>query len=144
MTVVVLDDHLLRDLLADDIGSELAAAIEGCEVATTNLFLVRLTRSVVAARGGRLTGEWSGQRRRELGRRLVALPDSVEVVPMRDLAYRMAELSAAHRISTLGSEAIAAAEHLEAALCVWEGDDGPAIRTAMTDLALPYRPIHRD
>jgi hypothetical protein len=40
----------------------------------------------------------------------------------------MAELADAHRLSTLGAEAVAAAEHLGALLVVRNGDDGPAIR----------------
>ena len=58
MSKVVLDDHLLRDLLSDDVGSELAPVLAEHEPATTNLYLVRLCRSVVAASGGTLTGSW--------------------------------------------------------------------------------------
>jgi hypothetical protein len=31
----------------------------------------------------------------------------------------------AYRVSTLGAKAVAAAERLDAPLCVWTGDDGP-------------------
>lgn len=95
------------------------------------------------AGGGSLTGGWSGSQRRALGAKLLALPETVQVVPLRDLSYRMAEISATHRVSTLGAECVAAAEHLDAPLCVWDGDDGPAIRAAMADLALDYRTITR-
>ena len=107
--------------------------------ATTNLYYFRLCRSTVAARGGRLTGSWPSERRRELGRTLLALSEGIEIVPIRPLAYRMAELAGIYRISTLGAEAVAAAEHLLAPLCVWEGDDGPGIRAAMTELGASYR-----
>ncbi|MGH3849551.1 MAG: hypothetical protein ACRDRT_07605 [Pseudonocardiaceae bacterium] len=90
----------------------------------------RLSRSVVSARGGRLTGSWPPEQRKELGRRLIILSKAINVVPLRMLAYRMAEISDAHRVSTLGAGAVAAAERLDAPLCVWEGDDGPAIRSA--------------
>lgn len=63
------------------------------------------------------------------------------MVPFRTITYRMAEIAAAHRVSTL--EAVAAAEHLQAPLCVWTGDDGPGIRAAMADLELDYRTITR-
>ncbi|MDQ2726473.1 MAG: hypothetical protein M3Y91_01085, partial [Actinomycetota bacterium] len=66
------------------------------------------------------------------------LPVSVEVVPLRQLTYRMAEISDAHRVSTLGAEAVAAAEHLDAPLYVWEGDDGPGIRSAMASVGAAY------
>ena len=62
---------------------------------------------------------------------------------MRALAFRMAEIAAEHRVSTLGAESVAAAEGLGAPLCVWEGDDGPGIRAAMADLGLEYRTISR-
>jgi hypothetical protein len=141
--VALLDDHLLRDLLAADLSRELAEILDEHEPATTNLYLHRLSRSVVSARGGALTGSWSVEHRRELGRALLALPESVPVVPMRVLAYRMAEIADAQRVSTLGAEAAAAAEHLGAALCVWEGDDGPGIRSAVDAVGAPYRTVAR-
>jgi len=139
----VLDDHLLRDLLADNSSGDLAEVLAIHEPATTNLYLYRLSRSVVAARGGALTGSWTAERRRALGARLLSLPESIEVVPIRSIAYRMAEIAADHRVSTLGAECVAAAEHLDAPLCVWEGDDGPGIRATMVSLGLDYRTIRR-
>ena len=141
--VALLDDHLLRDLLADDLSTELAEILGEHEPATTNLYLYRLSRSVVSARGGALTGSWSVEHRRKLGGTLLALPESVPVVPMRVLAYRMAEIAAAQRVSTLGAEAAAAAEHLSATLFVWEGDDGPGIKSAVDAVGAPYRTVAR-
>ena len=143
MTRAILDDHLLRDLLGDDRPAELDEILAGHEPATTNYYLYRLCRSAVSAAGGALTGAWSPEQRRALGSRLVALPADVEVVPMRTLAYRMAELADAYRVSTLGAEAIAAAEHLDSPLCVWSGDDGPGIRDAMEALGQDYRTVQR-
>jgi hypothetical protein len=143
VTRAILDDHLLRDLLAENIPGELEEILVRHEPATTNHYLYRLCRSVVSAAGGTLTGSWTAERRRTLGAQLMALPADVEVVPMRVLAYRMAEVAGAYRLSTLGAEAIAAAESLGAPLCVWSGDDGPGIRAAMQDLRLHYRTIHR-
>ena len=141
--VALLDDHLVRDLLADDLSAGLAEILDEHEPATTNLYLYRLSRSVASARGGALTGSWPVEHRRELGRTLLALPESVQVVPMRVLAYRMAEIADAHSVSTLGAEAAAAAEHLGAALCVWEGDDGPGIRSAVGAVGARHRTVAR-
>lgn len=58
------DDHLLRDLLADDVSRELERVLTDHESATTNLYLYRLSRSVVSAPGGSLTGAWGIERRR--------------------------------------------------------------------------------
>ena len=143
MTRVVLDDHLLRDLLADDPARDLARLLRQHDPATTNLYLHRLCKSAVSARGGTLTGSWSREQRRALGRRLVDLPASVEIVPIRTIVYRMAEVADAHRVSTLGAEAVAAAEHLSASLCVWDGDDGPGIRAAAAAVGIRYRTVSR-
>jgi len=143
VTRAILDDHLLRDLLADNLPTELDEILAGHQPATTNYYLYRLCKSVVSSAGGALTGAWNAEQRRALGARLVALPTDIEVVPMRTLAYRMAELASVHRISTLGAEAIAAAENLDAPLCVWSGDDGPGIRGAMETLGQDYRTIQR-
>jgi hypothetical protein len=143
VTRAILDDHLLRDLLADDIPEELDEILAGHEPATTNYYLYRLCKSVVTAAGGALTGTWSAEQRRALGARLLALPADVDVVPMRVLTYRMAELSGEYSVSTLGAEAIAASERLDAPLCVWSGDDGPRIRDAMEALRHDYRTVRR-
>ncbi len=94
----ILDDHLLRDLLADDVPVDLAEVLGEHEPATTNLFLYRLSRSVVSARGGALTGGWPAEHRRALGANLLALPDTIRVVPLATIAYRMAEVADAHRV----------------------------------------------
>ena len=143
MSRAVLDDHLLRDLLADEVSTELAQILTDHEPATTNLYLVRLCRSVASAAGGALTGSWPAGARRELGRRLVTLPDDIEVVPMPGLAFRMAELADAHRLSALGAEAAAAAEHLDAPLCVSASDDGPRVRAAVAAVGSDYRTVAR-
>ncbi len=143
MTRAILDDHLLRDLLADLVPIELEEILAVHEPATTNYYLYRLCKSVASAAGGALTGAWNAEQRRALGARLVALPAYIDVVPMRTLAYRMAELAGLHRISTLGAEAIAASENLDAPLCVWSGDDGRGIRGAMRALGQDYRTIQR-
>lgn len=143
MTRAVLDDHLLRDLLSSEVSDELAQVLTDHEPATTNLYLLRLCRSVVSSAGGALTGSWPTRARQALGRQLVALPGDIEVVPVRILAIRMAELIDAHRLSTLGAEAVASAEHLSAPLCVWTGDDGPNIRSALAELNGDYRTISR-
>jgi hypothetical protein len=62
---------------------------------------------------------------------------------MRTLAFRMAEIAGVHRVSTLGAEAVAAAENLRGPLCVWSSDDGPGIRAAMGALDVDYRTIER-
>ena len=141
MSHVVLDDHLLRNVLSDDLHGGLGRLVREKELATTNLFYVRLCKSVVSARGGKLTGGWSLELRRELGRQLLQLPDSVLVLPIRLIGYRLAELAESQGLSTLGAEAVAAAEHLGAPLCVWEGNDGPGIRAAARAAGGTYQTV---
>ena len=143
MTRAVLDDHLLRDLLTGKVSAEFARVMTTHEPATTNLYLLRLCRSVISAPGGALTGSWPSEARRALGRQLLALPEGIDLVPVRILAYRMAELASMYRLSSLGAEAVAAAEHLAAPLCVWAGDDGPRIRAAVTDIGGDYLTVSR-
>ena len=78
-----------------------------------------------------------------LGRKLVEVSSSIEIVPMQTLAMHMAEIADKHRVSTLGAEAIAASEHLRASLVVWAGDDGPGIRTAAKAGRVVYRTMKR-
>jgi hypothetical protein len=141
VSYAVLDDHLLREVLANEQEGNLGRLVASNEIATTNLYYVRLCKSVVGARGGSLTGGWSSERRRELGRRLLDLPDSIQIPSMRLIGYRVAELAEKGRISTLGAESVAAAELLEAPLCVWEGDDGPGIRAVARLAGVRYRTI---
>ena len=143
MSFLLLDDHLLRDVLADDVPSSLTRLLRHRDVATTNYWYFRLCKSAVSARGGQLMGAWPAERRRDVGRILVALPEEIHVVPIRPLAFRMAEIADRHRVSSLGAEAVAAAEALNALICVWDGDDGPGIRAAAADFRVQYRTFHR-
>ena len=65
------------------------------------------------------------------------------VVPFGVLAFRMAEIASAHRVSTLGAEVVAAAEHLGAAIAVWSGDDGPGIRGAAAAADVSYLAVEQ-
>ncbi|HZU74016.1 MAG TPA: hypothetical protein VE990_14710 [Acidimicrobiales bacterium] len=143
MTKALLDDHLLRDVLGNEIAPGLRRILRTHEPATTNLYLLRLCRSVVAAPGGQLTGQWPPERRAALAQSLLELPEDIEVLPMRGLAFAMAQLAVAHRVSNLGAEAIAAAKSLGGPLCVWAGDDGPAIRDCAKANLVSYRVIER-
>ncbi len=141
MSHVVLDDHLLRDLLVDAPPTGLKRILRTRTPATTNLFYLRLCRSVVGATGGALTGSWPVERRRALGRTLVALPDNIRVVSLRAIAFDMAEKATDYGLSSLGAEAIAACRALDAPLYVAESDDGPRIRAAADALGINYRTV---
>lgn len=142
--MVIIDDHLLRDWLVTP-DPELVTATSNETLATTNLWYARLCKSAAASGGGgALVGSWGTEQRHALVASLVALPDGFTVVPMRDLAWPMGTLRAAHRgLSTLGAEAVAAAQALDARLVVSARDDGPGIRACCDALGIGYEALAR-
>jgi hypothetical protein len=140
---VLLDDHLLRDWMVRP-DPVLRRAIAGEGVASTNLWYARLYKSAARAGDGNLAGRLSVEQRRALVASLVALPAEVTVVPMRDVAWRMGMLMAEHSgLSTLGAEAVAAAEALDARVLASSRDDGPGIRACCRRLRIDYRTVTR-
>jgi hypothetical protein len=140
---VVLDDHLLRDWMARR-DEALVSAIGTDEVATTNLWYARLCKSAARAGNGALLQGWAVSERRALISGLVTLPDDVVVVPMRQLAWRMGELSNDHDgLSTLGAEAVAAAIETRGRVLVSARDDGPRIRQCCESLGIGYDAVPR-
>jgi hypothetical protein len=141
--MVLLDDHLLRDWLAGP-DSALRRAIRRDSLATTNLFYARLCKSAAGRRGGALLGGWDPAERGALVAALVALPDEFQIVPMRDLTWRMGQLIAEHRgLSTLSSEAVAAAEYLGARVLVSSRHESPGMRDACRSLHLRHATLAR-
>jgi hypothetical protein len=141
--MVVLDDHLLRDWLVGP-DPALRRAVRRDDLATTNLWYARLCKSAAGRRGGARLRGWDHAERDALVAALVALPDDVEVVPMRELAWRMGQLTSEHHgLSTLGSEAVAAAEALGARLLVSSRDDSPGVRGCCQALHLRYTTLAR-
>lgn len=140
---VLLDDHLLRDWMARR-DRHLVKAVGDDDVKTTNLWYARLCKSAARATGGALLAGWADRERRALIAALMSLPDDVDILPMRDLAWRMGELIADHQgLSTLGAEAVAAASSLNGRLLVSARDDGPGIRRCCNNLAISYRTLKR-
>jgi hypothetical protein len=73
---------------------------------------------------------------------LIALPETISVLPMTELAWRMGQLVNAHSgLSSLGAEAVAAAERLDARVLVSSRDDGPGIRNACGALSIEYQAL---
>lgn len=137
MGVVVVDDHLLRDVLTGhrpgDLGG-LASAL-----ATTGLWLFRLSSSWAAPEtAGKLSAPVAAlpvEQQERFRTHLVALPDEIEVLHLRRLAWPMAQLQQRHRsegrrLSAAMVEALAAAHALGAAIAVSEHDVGPNLRAA--------------
>ena len=91
-----------------------------------------------------MLGDLPVEERQALAAGLVTLPDNIIVVPMRDLAWRMGVLVSEHAgLSTLGSEAVAAAEVLGARLIASSRDDSPGIRRSCERLGIGYATVTR-
>lgn len=137
MSLVVIDDHVLRDVLT----GHRAADLEGLatRLATTGLWLFRLSSSWAATT---VTGKLSApvaaltsEQQVRFAAQLVALPDEIEVVHLGRLAWPMALLQARHRahgrqLSAATAEALAAAHELGASIGVSFLDVGPNLRAA--------------
>lgn len=140
---VLLDDHLLRDWMVGPDG-ELRRAVGREPPATTNLWYARLCKSAARAAGGALLGDLPTAEREALVAALVKLPDDILVVPMRDLAWRMGVLVSEHSgLSTLGSEAVAAAEAVGGRVLASSRDDSPGIRRCCERLRIGYSTVER-
>ena len=140
---VLLDDHLLRDWMVGP-DRDLRRAVRREPLATTNLWYARLCKSAARAAGGALLGDLPAAERESLVAALVRLPGDVKVVPMRDLAWRMGVLVSEHTgLSTLGSEAVAAAEALGARVLASSRDDSPGIRRCCERLDIRYSTVER-
>jgi len=140
---VLVDDHLLRDWM---VGPDrvLLRAVGGESLATTNLWYARLCKSAARSARGAMLGDLRADERQALVAGLVRLPDDIIVASMRDLAWRMGVLVSEYSgLSTLGSEAVAAAEALGARLLASSRDDSPGIRRCCAQLRVGYATVAR-
>lgn len=136
MASVVVDDHLLRDILTGERTSDLGGlAPDG--IATTGLWLFRLCSSLadpeVAGKLSEPVARLSTDVQDRFRAQITALPDEIEVLPMRQLTWTMALLQQRHRIEGRGMsaamvEALAAAHRLSAGIAVSTSDVGPNLR----------------
>lgn len=137
MTVVLVDDHLLRDVLTGEQPGHLGGLAS--EVATTGLWLFRLSSAWAAPdRAGKLTAPVAAlpadQQDRFLAH-LTALPNDIEVLHLRQMAWPMAQLQRRHRaagrqLSAAMVEALAAAHTLGADIAVSHRDVGRNLQAA--------------
>jgi hypothetical protein len=148
--MIILDDHLVRDLAASELPAELEAVDD--EFATTNLWLFRLAGALTReGLGGSLSRPIRGIGKDELVRFRRELAERIEmvtVVPMQQIVWLMADLQgrhreAGHRLSAAMAEALAAAHFLGAPIAVADVDVGPGLRAAADADDIPFRVIAR-
>jgi hypothetical protein len=139
---VLVDDHLLLRVLLDDEPTGLRP--HGGPVATTGLWYHRLCRALGNAR---VTGALSsalGAVDAAVGaatlRAVTALPDRIVLVSLRDLAWPMANaLVTGPRLNLISLEAVAAAEYLDAEICLAVIDENPPLVAAASARGLAVR-----
>jgi hypothetical protein len=143
---LIVDDHLLLRILLEDEPSELRP--DGGRVFTTGLWYHRLCRSL---RHRSVTGRFS----RALGgadpavaattiEAVTRLPDSIELLSLRELAWPMARLvDDGVRLNLMSLEALAAAQHLGAELCLAIADENPPLLAAAGARTTPVRLVDR-
>jgi hypothetical protein len=130
---LVVDDHLLLRILLDDEPPELRPG--GGRVFTTGLWYHRLCRSVsdrvVVGVFSRALGRAAPHVAAAAIATVTRLPDSIDLLSLRELAWPMARLvDHGVRLNLMSLEALAAAEHLEAELCLAVADENPPLLTA--------------
>lgn len=130
---VVVDDHVLVRILQGD--EPRALRPRGARLFTTGLWYHRLCRAVnaqpVVGTMSRLLGGTDEPTTAAAIRAIASLPDTVGLVSLRDLAWPMADLLRdGVRLNLLSLEALAAAEMLDAELCLSVDDDNPTLASA--------------
>lgn len=142
MATIVIDDHLLRDVLTGARPNDLGGIATG--LATTGLWLFRLSSSLAAPDTvGKLSAPVKGlpaAMQAQFRAQLISLPPAIEILHLRDLAWSMAGLQhrhrhrqRGHRLSAAMVEALAAAHNLGADIAVSHHDVGPNLRAAALD-----------
>ena len=142
MASVLLDDHLLFEAL---LGNEPPSMHNGADRwFTTGLWHHRLCRAVgqtrVEGTFSRRVGNLDPRVATGFRAQLVALPPHIGTIALRHLAWPMAQLvEAGVRLNLLGLEALAAAEELEATICLAPVDENPPLVEAAAALGVPVR-----
>lgn len=139
MSTVVVDDHLLLRVLAGDPPAALRA--ENAAIATTGLWHHRLCRalcddSLIGALSRRLA-DLGAEIATDVLSAVVELPADIQVVSLRTLGWPMGRLAhSGHRLNLLSLEALAAAQHLGAPICLSPDDDNLGLRDSAASVGV--------
>ena len=143
---MIIDDHLLRDVLVGARSTDLDGLAPE-RVATTGLWLFRLCSSFADPMvAGKLAAPVAGlppELQVAFRAQLTALPAEIMVVPVRDIAWMMAELQVRHRaegrgLSAAMVEALASAQRLDVGIAVSASDLGPNLQAAAIADGTPF------
>lgn len=140
---LVLDDHLLLDLLAEDVQGWLAETASQSAVNTTASWYYRVANAWEHGSGrgsmsGRITA-MAEPARTAVVRRIAELPEEVGLIGPRTLVPIMAGLQTPRRVNYLSAEALALAVLTEATVAV--RTDSPPLREACQAVLVDYRVV---
>jgi hypothetical protein len=144
LSTVLVDDHLLLRVLLGDEPSSLRSS--GTAIATTGLWYHRLCRALsddaVVGSMSRRLGSVGEESASSVLAAVVELPEAIDLVSMRMLGWDMAELvHGGARLNLLSLEALAAARHLSAEVCLAPADHNAPLRAAASELGVAVRMV---
>ena len=144
MSTLLLDDHLLLRVLLDEEPASLRP--RGAALATTGLWYHRLCRAVadeaVIGSMSRRLGAVDDAVAAHVLNAVIDLPDSIELVSLRTIGWPMGELvHAGARLNLLSLEALAAARHLSADICLAAVDDNAPLRATAKNFGISIRTV---
>ncbi len=137
---IVVDDHLLFDVLAGRATGGVQSELDSGGLYTTGSWYYRLARAVGAGAGpGKLSrrlDSLNAEERQRVGRALDELPAEVGLLSLRFVVPVMQILRVRRQLNMLNAEALAAAVLVDASLLV--SVDSPLLRSGANDLAVGY------
>lgn len=141
---VIVDDHLLLQILLGEEPPDLRTP--GARVFTTGLWYHRLCRAVssqvVTGAMSRRLGRAGPDVAASATRAITALPETIGLLSLRDLAWPMAQLLVEGvRVNLLSLEALAAADHHGAELCLATAEENPQLLASASARGTPARLI---
>jgi hypothetical protein len=130
---VIVDDHLLLQVLLGNEPTSLRPT--GAAISTTGLWYHRLCRALadqsITGSMSKSLGKVDARIANAAVRAVIELPDTIGLVSLRSLGWPMASLIAnGVRLNLLSLEALAAAEMLDAEICLAEADNNPTLLEA--------------
>lgn len=138
---LVVDDHLLIDVLAEAAVGWIADEVNESAVYTTGSWYYRVAN---AAEHGSGSGSLSGRitrlpeaDRRSIQAKLASLPDSIGLIGPRKIVPIMAGLRTLRRLNYLNADALALAVLTDATIAV--RTDSPLLREACDALHVHYQ-----
>lgn len=131
---VLIDDHLLREVLLEEEPLWLARTRGTGQLLTTGLWYYRLCSALGTPRmAGSLSGPIASlpvDLRWRVVQRVAALPGAIRLLSLRDVAWSAAGYAARYGLNLLAAEAVAAAVLTESAIATAIGNLPPRLAVA--------------